>query len=170
MRQDTNKQEMPRAIGRWCRHWRDLPDCSPASSRPRTGTAGRPTSARFAVGRLVGGYHVVGQPAPVADLVTLLSGPPLDRLGVLSGLPRLPLPAASAATATHPPGMLQIGRQKLIELGGVLLAQLDFVVAAVVAEPHRRRRRRAIEVIDQLPTTFWATCPVPLMADPQPGG
>src|SRR5512135_30403 len=64
---------------------------------------GRPTSARLAVGGLVGSYHVGGQPAPVADLVAVVAGPPPDRLGVLSGRPRV---AAAPATATDPPGML----------------------------------------------------------------
>src|SRR5512142_1923921 len=118
------------------------------SSYPKVGQ----TSAHFAVGGLVGGDHVGGDTAAFADLVAVVPGPLPDRLGVLSGLLRLPrrAPAAGPATVTHPPGMLQVGGEELLQLSRMLLAQLDLVVAAVVAEPHRRRRRRTIEVIDQL--------------------
>src|SRR5512142_1290528 len=139
---------MSRVIGRWCRHWRDWLDCSPTSRRPRTMTVGQ-TSARPAVGSLVGGHDLVWQPAAVADLVALLAGPPPERVGVLSGLPRRPRPAAGPATTTEAPGVLPVAGEELVQLGGVRLGQVALVVAAVVAEPHRGRRRRTVQVIDQ---------------------
>src|SRR5512142_3507119 len=97
------------------------------------------TSCSPAVGGLVGGHHVGGDAAVVADLVAVVPGPPPDRLSVL---PWRAASAAGPATITHPPGMRQVGRQELLQLGGVRLAPLDLIVAAVIAEPHRRRRRR----------------------------
>src|SRR5512143_2464046 len=108
----------------------------PASSHPSTGPAGQ-ASAGSAVGGLVGGHDLLWQPAAVADLVALLAGPPPERVGVLSGLPRRPRPAAGPAATTEAPGVLQVGGEELLQLGRVRLVQLDFVVPAVVAEPHR---------------------------------
>ena len=61
--------------------------------------------------------------------------------GVWPWLPRRAAPPASPATITYPPGVLQVGRQALIQLGSMLLGQRNLIVLAVVAEPHRRHRR-----------------------------
>src|SRR5512135_3081454 len=92
-----------RAIGRWCRHRRDWPDCAPTSSLRRIATAGQP-SARVAVGGLVGGDHVGGDAAAVADLVALIPGPLPDRLGVLSVVLRESAPAPQEPAGGDAPG------------------------------------------------------------------
>src|SRR5512144_183769 len=111
------------------------------------------------------GDDVRGDPSPVADLQALLPGPLPDRAQLLGAAVRLLTFTGSPLSRRYsvgPPGVLPVRGQRLVEGRGVLLVQVDLVVPAGVAEPHRLHRRRPVQVIKTLgnhPLDHWFAPP-----------
>src|SRR5512144_116282 len=111
------------------------------------------------------GDDVRGDPSPVADLQALLPGPVPDRAQLLRASVRLlpltgwPLPRLYPI---GPPRVLHVRGERLVQRRGMLLIEVDFVVPAGVAKPHRLHRWRPVQVVKTLgdqPLHHWSLTP-----------
>src|SRR5512135_1820182 len=113
----------------------------------RTGTKTRCRSMR----RVVLGDDVCAYAAPVADRQALFPGPLPDRPQLLRASPLLlGSPPPPWFHPISPPCMLDISSERLVQLRGMLLVQVDLVLPARVAEPHGLHRRRPVQVVKAL--------------------
>src|SRR5215471_21098450 len=97
--------------------------------------------------RVVLPYHPGRDPPALTDRQAALLRPRPDITRTLTVGRRVPLSAGLCPSSLA--GVLNVGRELLVERGGVLGAQVDFVVGALEGEPHGLIGRAAGEVVLQ---------------------
>src|SRR5512144_274521 len=103
------------------------------------------------VRRVVLGDNVRGDSSPVTNLQTLPPCPLPDRSQLLRASPlTFGTPPPPWLDPVSPPGVLHVQGKRLVEGRGVLLVQVNVVLPAGIAKPHRLHRRRPVQVVKPL--------------------